>query len=238
MNNNSSSGHPQAAVRRRLPECDGVMISFHAYLQNEEIYGEGEDVCYWYKVVSGTVRTCNLLADGRRHIAEFFFPDDFFGFSAEDRYLTSAEAVSKVVLARYPYAALEHLSRTNPSLALHLHGIATKTLVDMSARMVLLSRKTAHERVASFLLGIADHNNSSCRVELPMTRHDIADHLGLTYETVCRILSSLKRSGAIKVLADVHQIEIIDGPALEAMQAGRPLCGLFAEPDIRLRELA
>jgi len=198
-----------------------MITSLHSFSQNEEIYGEGEDVYYWYKVVSGTVRACNLLADGRRYIAEFFFSDDFFGFNAEERYLTSAEAVSGVVLVRYPWAALEHLSRTDPILARHLHDVTTKNLAETNTRMVLLARKTAPERLASFLLDTADRTNDGRRVELPMTRHDIADHLGLTYETICRVISRMKRSGMIKALEDAHQIEFVDYPALESMRAGR-----------------
>ena len=201
-----------------------MTLPLHSYARNEEIYSEGERVYYWYRVVSGTVRSCNLLADGRRHIAEFFFPDDFFGFSAEDQYLTSTEAVTEVALARYPCAALEHLSQTDPYLARRLHGIAVKNLADASARMVLLARKTAHERMASFLLDLADRANGGCRVDLPMTRHDIADHLGLTYETVCRVISGMKRSDTIKVLAGTHKIELVDYPALAAMRAGRRTC--------------
>lgn len=238
MTENHSSDRPQTTLRSCLPRYSGMITSLHSFLQNEEIYGEGEAAHSWYKVISGTVRTCNLLADGRRHIAEFFFPADFFGFSAEEKYLTSAEAVSDVALMRYPRTALEHLSQTDPSLAQRLRGIAAKNLADTCARMVLLARKTAHERVASFLLDLAERTNGGFHVELPMTRHDIADHLGLTYETVCRVLSGMKRSGTIKVLEDAHKIELVDTPALEAMQAGRPIYGTSAACGSRLCELA
>ena len=231
MSTDCLSGNPQAALRsprlspgQASPEAGVAIPPLHSFARNEEIYSEGEKVYYWYRVVSGTVRACNLLADGRRHIAEFYFADDFFGFSAEQQYLTSAEAVNGVVLVRYPCAALEHLSQTDPWLARRLHGIAVKSLADSSARMVLLARKTAHERLASFLLDLADRTNGGCRVELPMTRHDIADHLGLTYETVCRVISGMKRADTIKVLAGAHKIELLDYPALEAMRAGRQGC--------------
>ncbi|MEJ0062553.1 MAG: helix-turn-helix domain-containing protein [Alphaproteobacteria bacterium] len=214
------SGAPQPASPHHAPDHGGIITSLHIFARNEEIYGEGEDAHYWYRVVSGTVRSCNLLADGRRHVAEFFFPNDFFGFRAEERYLTSAEAVDEVILTRYPSAALKHLSQTNPNLARWLHELAARNLAETSSRMVLLARKTAHERVASFLLDLADRTNSGRRVALPMARHDIADHLGLTYETVCRVISKMKRSGTIKVLEDAHQIELVDCLSLEIMRAG------------------
>ena len=94
MNRNCLAESPQTACSGRSPEYGGMITSLHSFSQNEEMYGEGEGVYYWYRVVSGTVRACNLLADGRRYIAEFFFSDDFFGFGTEERYLTSAESVS------------------------------------------------------------------------------------------------------------------------------------------------
>lgn len=219
MDENRLSGSYRDGLRTVVPLQGCVDVSLR-FSRNEEIYGEGSEAHHWYRVVSGMVRSCNLLADGRRHVAEFFSSGDYFGFSADGQHLASAEAVGEVVLIRYPNASLKQLSQTNPSLAKHLHGIVEKKLAGSYARMVLLARMTAHERVASFLLNIADRNDGESPINLPMTRHDIADHLGLTFETVCRVISRMKSAGLISVFKDGHQIELIDTSTLEEMRTG------------------
>lgn len=190
------------------------------FQRNEKIYNEDDEAHYWYKVVSGAVRACNLLADGRRHVSAFFLQGDFFGFDEAEKYLASTEAVTDVILNRYPRAVLKNLSVTDPSLAQELQDLMVKSVAGMCRRMTLLARKTALERVASFLLDMAERAESGSRVELPMTRHDIADHLGLTFETICRAISFMKRSGVIRIPENAHQIDLVDHQTLKAMQAG------------------
>jgi len=189
------------------------------FSRGAEIYSEGEQARYLYRVISGTVRACNLLVDGRRQVTEFFFAGDSFGFGAVGEQLASAQAVSDVVVMRYPFAALQRLSETDPYISRRLHEIALRSLARARSHM-LLARKTAHERVASFLLEISDRTGCGSHIVLPMTRHDIADYLGLTTETVSRTISAMSRSGMIRLLASSHQIDLIDHQALEAARAG------------------
>jgi CRP/FNR family nitrogen fixation transcriptional regulator len=122
------------------------------FARHDEIYAEGDEAEYWYKVVSGTVRVCKLLADGRRHIGEFCFSGDCFGLDGPDRRLYSAEAVREVVVMRFSRKATEKLTDQNPALARMLHDSMLRDLANAYGRALLLNRMTAPERVAAFLL--------------------------------------------------------------------------------------
>jgi CRP/FNR family transcriptional regulator, nitrogen fixation regulation protein len=210
--------HPAVARSGQLDELApleriGVRQTFR---RNQEVFAEGDASDQWYRVVAGTVRTCRLLADGRRHVGAFHHAGDFFGIEGSDSRCMSAEAVGDVVVRRYPRQAIEHLADANPGLGRRLRNMAFADLVQAQGRMLLLGRKTALERVASFLLDMIERLDKGRRIELPMSRYDIADYLGLTIETVSRTLSGLKRAGAI-ALPSTHVFDVLDRDALEAM---------------------
>jgi CRP/FNR family nitrogen fixation transcriptional regulator len=188
----------------------------HSFSRNDEIYAEGGGAEVWYKVVSGTVRICKLLADGRRHIAEFCFSGDSFGIDNTNERRYSAEAVDDVIVMRYQRRATEQLVDRNRALARVLRDTVLRELTAAQRRALLLARMTAPERIATFLLEMCERRDRTKFIDLPMSRNDIADYLGLTIETVCRILSALKRAGAIAI-ACPHRIELLDRAALEAM---------------------
>jgi CRP/FNR family nitrogen fixation transcriptional regulator len=190
----------------------GTRLSFS---RNDEIYAEGDASDCWYKVVSGTVRICKLLADGRRHIAEFCFSGDCFGVDDFNERPYSAEAVDNAVVMRYRRNATEQLIDHNAALARLLRNTMVRNLANAHARTLLLGRMTAPERVASFLLEMFEQRDRTKILDLPMSRNDIADYLGLTIETVCRVLSSFKREGVIAI-PNPHRIELRDRDALEA----------------------
>jgi CRP/FNR family nitrogen fixation transcriptional regulator len=182
----------------------------------QQIYGEGEPAGSWYRVVRGTVRICKFLADGRRHIAEFCLPGDSFGFEDFGERGFSAEAVDDVTVLSFPRTATERLIRDNAEIARHLREIMLRNLLTTHNHLLRLGRMTACERVASFLIEMADRQDAGGQIRLSMPRSDIADHLGLTVETVCRVLSDLKRRRLI-ALANAHQISLLDRDALEAV---------------------
>ena len=190
--------------------------SRRSFARDEEIYAEGDPSDGWYKVVSGTVRISKLLADGRRHIAEFCFGGDCFGFENISERVFSAEAVGEVIVMRYPRRATERLIDENPLLARRLCDMTLRDLAHAQIRMLLLGRMTAPERVASFLLEMSERRDTRRVVDLPMSRNDIADYLGLTIETVCRVLSAFKRAGSVAI-PNPHRIELRDRGALEAV---------------------
>jgi CRP/FNR family nitrogen fixation transcriptional regulator len=185
------------------------------FLRNQEIYGQGESGSFWYKVISGTVRISKLRTDGRRHIAEFCFSGDGFGLDSATERSFSAEAVEDVTVMRYPRAATERLTEANPAVARLLRDMTLKSLAAAQARLMILGRMMATERVASFLLELSERNDDERHLELPMCRCDIGDYLGITIETVCRVLSDLRRRGVIEV--SPHSITVLDRFALEAI---------------------
>jgi CRP/FNR family nitrogen fixation transcriptional regulator len=191
----------------------GTRLSFS---RNAEIYAEGSGADCWYKVISGAVRICKLLADGRRHIAEFCFAGDCFGVDNESERIYSAEAVDNVIIMRYARGATEQLVVENPAVARLLREAMLRDLATAHGRTLLLGRMTAPERVAAFLLEMFERRDRTRVLDLPMARNDIADYLGLTIETVCRILSAFKREGAIAI-PNPHRIELLDRTALESM---------------------
>jgi CRP/FNR family nitrogen fixation transcriptional regulator len=204
------SGHLDALVAL---ERIGTRLNFS---RRAEIYAEGGDADFWYKVVAGTVRICKLLADGRRHIAEFCFAGDCFGIDDASERVYSAEAVDNVIVLRYRRSATEQLVDQNPAVARLLRDTMLRELGSAQGHTLLLGRMSAHERVAAFLLEMFERRDPAKVLELPMSRNDIADYLGLTIETVCRILSTLKRDGTIAI-SNSHRIELLDRSALEAI---------------------
>jgi CRP/FNR family nitrogen fixation transcriptional regulator len=189
----------------------GTRLSF---ARNDDIYAEGDGSDCWYKVVSGTVRICKLLADGRRHIAEFCFSGDCFGLDNTGERLYSAEAVDDIVVMRFPRKTTEAVIEQDPMLARLLRDVMLRDLANAHGRTLLLGRMTASERVAAFLLEMFNRRDRTKRLDLPMSRNDIADYLGLTIETVCRTLSALKRDRVIAI-PNAHRIELLDRDALE-----------------------
>ena len=194
-------------------ERTGTRLSFS---RNNEIYAEGDRMDCWYKVVSGTVRVCKLLADGRRHIAEFCFSGDCFGIDNGSERLYSAEAVDDVIVMRFQRTATERLIDQNSALARLLRDTMLRDLANAHGRTLLLGRMTAPERVAAFLLEMFDRRGRTKALDLPMSRNDVADYLGLTIETVCRTLSAFKRDRVIAI-PNPHRIELLDRDALEAV---------------------
>ena len=184
--------------------------------RNAEIFAEGDAADCWFKVISGTVRLCKLMADGRRHIAEFYFGGDCFGLDNVPERLFSAEAVTDVIVMRYPRRATERLIDEIPALARCLRDMTLRDLANAQIRMLVLGRMSAPERVATFLIDMFDRRDATRSLELPMSRNDIADYLGLTIETVCRVMSAFKRDGAIDIPTP-HRIELRDRAALAAI---------------------
>jgi CRP/FNR family transcriptional regulator, nitrogen fixation regulation protein len=188
----------------------------HSFTRNQEIYAEGDPIDCWYKVVSGSVRIFKLLADGRRYVAEFCFTGDCFGFDNSPLRGFSAEAVGDAIVLRLPRKATEQLMEEDPAFARELREMTLHDLASAYGRMLLLGRMTASERVAAFLLEMFERRAAEKILDLPMSRNDVADYLGLTIETVCRGLSGFKRNGVIGI-PDAHRIELRDRSALEAL---------------------
>lgn len=185
------------------------------------VFSEGDDAVGVFEVVSGTLRLFKVLIDGRRQILGFVTGGQLLGLAPHQEYLCTAEAVTPVILRRYQRPAFERRIDEEPGMARRLLAAMANELRMAQDQMLLLGRKSAPEKVASFLLSLAVHGDGDCddHVDLPMGRGDIADYLGLTVETVSRTFTRLKNDGLI-ALPTPASVRILDGGKLEELAAG------------------
>jgi CRP/FNR family transcriptional regulator, nitrogen fixation regulation protein len=202
---------PVARPVRKLPQAEShpfmtqieMMGAAMPFARNAEIYGENERADYLYKVLSGSIRTYKLLADGRRQIGGFYLPGDIFGLEGGEDHTFSAEAVvdSRVLVVKR--SSIMALAGRDPEIAGQLWSMTARELQRTQAHIMLLV-KTARERVAGFLLEMANRQPARNEIHLPMSRQDIADYLGLTMETVSRTLTQLEEAETIAVPKSRH----------------------------------
>ena len=214
-----SHNSPRSAKDDELQVMDRAGAPLHLQ-PNQTIFTEGEPVDCAYKVVGGAVRLCKHLPDGRRQIAQFLFPGDYFSFVAIGDHGFSAEAIGDVSLLAFRLEQVERLCRQDQNLRARLFEILSQRVRDIQNHLTAVGRQTAKERVAAFLLLLAERMSmDGTRIEVPMNRQDIADHLGLTMETVSRTLSLLKGTHIIAV-PDAHWIELKNLDALHVLAEG------------------
>ncbi len=188
----------------------------------EILVREGDPATNLFNITSGAVRVYKLLPDGRRQIVGFLFSGDFLGLATGDRYAFSAEALSTGSACRFQKKSYRKMLVEQPDLETALLDRASHELQAAHNQMLLLGRKTAVERLASFLADLAARDRRAGGagriIQLPMTRAEIADYLGLTTETVSRVTSRLKTRGVIRLLS-LHSLSI-EKPAELAELAG------------------
>ena len=186
------------------------------FKKGNEIFGEDEPADYVYKLVSGTARSYQILNDGRRQIQGFYFPGDIFGLEAGAEHTSSAEAMSDATVLVVRRSAILTAAARDGEVANQLWAYTSCELNQARAHAMLLV-KTAQERVASFLLQLADRFAGNA-VELPMSRQDIADYLGLTIETVSRTLTQFQDNSAIE-LPSVRRVVLRNRLALNSLNS-------------------
>ena len=230
------AGHPCFDCAVRLQTICGVLASNElrefktrgttvTRVAGETIFFEGDVATHVYNLTAGLLRLSKLLPDGRRQIAGFLFAGDFLGITMEDEHAFTAEAITPSKLCQFSRARFDSFVNSHPRLERRLYAIAAHELAAARQQVVLLGRKTAAERVASFLLMLdARRTESSGEVlngdiNLPMSRSDIADYLGLRIETVSRELSALKASRVIR-LTSIQSVRFVDRERLARLAEG------------------
>ncbi|WP_255567931.1 helix-turn-helix domain-containing protein [Brevundimonas sp. PAMC22021] len=207
-----------AALERLNALADTVALA-----AGEVLALEGEPARHLFNVTAGSLRVYKLLPDGRRQITGFLFAGDFLGLAGGETFGFTAEAMEASRLCRFRRAEYQALVRDTPALERTLLTRTSHELAAAQNQMLLLGRKTAQERVASFLLDLPSHDPSRSapenHVRLPMTRAEIADYLGLTIETVSRVLSRLKASGVVR-LVSLHELQVLRPDQLQAIASG------------------
>jgi CRP/FNR family nitrogen fixation transcriptional regulator len=210
------SGKIEAADPLAVLQTIGSVVKFK---RNAAVFNEGDAARHVYKVISGAIRTCRVLMDGRRQIADFYLPGDFFGLDWQGEHGFTAEAIADAVVISYPRSRLEQIAETKPAVQKLLMSMLGKGLSATQNHVVMLGRQTAQERLAWFLLNIRQRSDDGTDLDLPMSRLDIADYLGLTIETVSRGISQFKRKQLISVSGS-HQVTLRNVDALEAIASG------------------
>jgi len=189
-----------------------------SYPRGVEIYGEKEPADYVYQVTAGAVRTYKLLSDGRRQIGAFHLFEDVFGLENSEVHRFTAEAIVDTKLRLIMRRSLESAAESDLLVARNLLNLTTNNLQHAEDHMLLLGRKTARERVAAFLLEMDRRLMAAQILALPMCRRDIADYLGLTFETVSRVLSNLQERGILGFIGtNQRQIVLLDRQKLASL---------------------
>jgi len=176
-----------------------LIVTESSYQSNEEIYGEDEPAEYIYQVLRGAVRVYKLLSDGRRQIGAFHLAGDVFGIETRATYRVTAEAITDATVRLVKRSAVEKVAQNDAKIACALWAASSGELRHAEDHMMLLGRKTAAERVATFLLEMDGRLAMSSARSLPMCRRDIGDYLGLTLETVSRAISALQAKGVVEL---------------------------------------
>lgn len=227
-------GAPCAACPvRPLSICGALSLDELAHLERivsqtslgsgQILFQEGDPADHRFNVTEGCLRIYKLLPDGRRQIIGFLFAGDFLGLSITDSFAYSAEAVTSASLCRFRHGQLEDLLERFPLLEKRLLGLASDELAIAQEQMLLLGRKSAKEKLASMLLMLSARAERRIGVanpiDLPMTRNDIADYLGLTTETVSRVFTQFKTGSLIALEAD-HKVRLQDIDGLQDLAEG------------------
>lgn len=213
----------------RVLDCDdlGAMRRLGWSLtlrEGQPLFHEGDPATRVFTLTRGALKLYKLLPDGRRQIMGFMFPGDFLGIAVDEEHGFTAEAVADSQLCWFPRNRFGMFAEAHPQLERELYRLAAHELAAAQAQMVLLGRKTATERLASFFLMLLERTEKGGRasarmIDLPMSRIDIADYLGLTKETVSRMLATLKDRRVVRLDA-LDRIEILDRATLADLAEG------------------
>src|SRR6201991_93363 len=195
-----------------------VATSEFNYKKGVEIYGEKEPADYVYQVTSGAVRSYKLLSDGRRQFGAFHLTSDIFGLENSNVHRFTAEAIVDTTLRLVRRRSLDSAAGRDVQVANNLLSLTATNLQHAEDHMLLLGRKTALERVATFLIEMDRRLTAADFIALPMCRRDIADYLGLTLETVSRALSHLHDRGILGFVGpSQRQIVLLDRQRLAGL---------------------
>jgi CRP/FNR family transcriptional regulator len=193
------------------------------FAHGETVFFQGDLARHVFEITEGVMRLCKVLLDGRRIISGFLFPGDVIGLSQSRRYMYGAEAVNSIKLRRISRRSLDEAIDRSSYLRPQIFASMCNEMAAVQEQMEMLSCKNAEERVCSFLVSMRKRQMAAGRsavvIDLAMTRLDIADHLGMTIETVSRNLTKLAKKG---VLAEVerYSVRISKPDALEELSGG------------------
>jgi CRP/FNR family transcriptional regulator len=209
-----------ALDKAELRELDHLGHHVH-FASCETVFSQEEITTSFYNLLEGVMRLYKLLPDGRRQIVGFALPGDFLGMATSARHSFSADAIGPVAVCRFSRTSFARFVQDKSHLLRRINELAVCELSQAQDHMVLLGRRSAEEKVATFLVGWRDRlvrlMGPTKTVPLPMSRQDIADFLGLTIETVSRTFTKLERDGVIEILPG--SVCLLDPARAEALAA-------------------
>jgi len=209
-------GGPAAALQG-LP-LEGIISA--SYAPREDLFLEGDRVGCIFEIAKGIICGYRLSPDGTRHVVSFYFPGDLIACCWPDRSTFSAQALTPVRVRRIPKSAIDHMIEQRPGFARQLLDLTGHELAVTRDHLMCIASKSAEAKIAGFLLALQHRNRQQSKdpdtLDIPMTRVDIGDYLGLTIETVSRTLTKLRRSGVID-LPKATTILIKSGEALQSI---------------------
>ena len=200
-------------------DCHEMAGTKTVFARDADIFKEGEEARLVYRVVAGAVRTQRLRGDGRRHVEAFHLPGEVFGLESSAMHRLGAEAVTHTTVLTFKRSAVEAIAARDIGVAQQLRRMTTGRLERSIEHVFMLGHMTATERVAGFLVDMDERMRPPGDIELPMSRRDIADYLGLTLETVSRIMSRLQAKGMVERSGARH-IKVQRRSSLKALGAG------------------
>lgn len=205
-----TNGYQPVPATRSLPAnvIQGP-ASTHDYSAGEEIYAQGERAGALYEIRYGTVRLYRLLSDGRRQVVAFYFAGETFGFETDGVHGFFAEAICDTGVRRV-------MTSANNNVSPQVLALALRGMVRAQQHLLVVGRQCAVEKLGAFLLDLAERQDGPARIDLPMSRVDIGDYLGLTIETVSRSFSKLKAAGIVK-LHNTRSVELLKPEKLRSM---------------------
>jgi CRP/FNR family transcriptional regulator len=189
----------------------------------EFVFAEGDPTTHLFRVETGAIALYRVLVDGRRQIVGFAYPGDLIGLGAEGAHAMNAQAIKSTRLRCLPIGPLHQSASRDAALAFKLYEAMTRELAATRDLMLITGQRSAMERVVGFLLAFSRRNERNGQdpavIELPMTRADIGDFLGLTIETVSRTFTKLKAIGLIE-LPQSNRVKLTDIDELESLAEG------------------
>jgi CRP/FNR family transcriptional regulator len=206
---------------REIDQLDTIIQRGRPLQRNDHLYRQGDRFRAVFAVRSGTLKAYRTTDDGREQVTGFYFPGEILGMDgiSNNTHASSAKALETAAICEIPFDSLERLSSTLPQLQRHLFQLLSREITEDQQLITLLSKSSADQRVSAMLLSISARNArrglSATSFRLSMSRIDIGNYLGLTVETVSRVLGRLQKSGVIAV--SNKEIEIVDHAALKTL---------------------
>lgn len=209
---------PLALESDDIQQLDDIIQRSKPLQKGQHLYREGDEFESVYAVRSGTLKAYKTTDDGREQVTGFYFPGEILGMDgiSKNAHASSAKTLETSSVCEIPFASLSKLSALMPNLQRHFFQLMSREITEDQVLITLLSKNSADERVAALLLSISSRNArrklSATHFRLPMSRVDIGNYLGLTVETVSRVLSRMHKLDILRV--ENKEIEILDMPGM------------------------